>query len=318
MSTTVNPSSAARSSTPAPSRTAATVAVIATVLLWAAAFVVIRWVAPYLSPGPLALVRLVFGSAALTVLLFTTGRSRPRLPRGRALVITITYGVAWFAGYTVILNWAEHHLDAGTAAMLVNLAPILIALFAGLLLGEGLPPALFVGMGVALVGVVLIGFATGDGRSDRLGLLLGLGAALLYTVGMLLQKVLLRTVDSRTVTWTGCLAAVVATLPFAGQAVGELGQAPAGAIAGAVFLGVGPTAIGFSLWAYAQTRIPTGRLAAISLIIPAVALVMSAIVLAEVPPPLAILGGALCLTGVLITRRRRAPRLTVDAAVKPN
>jgi drug/metabolite transporter (DMT)-like permease len=296
-------------------RTTATLAVVVTVLLWASAFVVIRWVAPYLSPGPLALLRLVFGSAALTVLLLAT--RRPRLPRGRALVITIAYGVAWFAGYTVILNWAEHHLDAGTAAMLVNLAPILIALFAGLFFGEGLPPALFIGMGVALLGVVLIGLATGGGGSDRLGLVLGLGAAVLYTVGMLLQRVVLRTIDARSVTWTGCLAAVVATLPFLGQTIEEVGRAPISAILGAIFLGVGPTAVGFSTWAYAQTKIPTGRLAAVSLIIPAVALVMSAVVLAELPPPLAIVGGGLCLAGVVITRRR-ITKPTVDAAPKPN
>jgi len=30
-------------------------------------------------------------------------------------------------GYTVVLNWAERHLDAGTAALLVNIAPILVA-----------------------------------------------------------------------------------------------------------------------------------------------------------------------------------------------
>ena len=59
--------------------------------------------------------------------------SRPR-PRGKALKLIIAYGVAWFAGYTVVLNQAEHHLDAGTAAMLVNVAPILVAVSAGLLL----------------------------------------------------------------------------------------------------------------------------------------------------------------------------------------
>ena len=41
----------------------------------------------------------------------------------------------WFAGYTVALNAAERHLDAGTAAMLVNVAPILVAVVAGRLLG---------------------------------------------------------------------------------------------------------------------------------------------------------------------------------------
>lgn len=282
-----------------------------TVLLWASAFVVIRWAAPYLSPGPLALVRLIFGTVTLSALVgFRRVRSggRLRLPSGRGLLLAIAYGVAWFAGYTVVLNWAEHHLDAGTSAMLVNVAPILIALLAGLFFGEGLPRALFAGMAVALGGVVLIGIAASDGSNDLLVLALGLGAALLYTAGMLIQKVVLRAADALTVTWIGCTAGFLATLPFLGQAIGQIAAAPIGATISAALLGIRSTAIGFSLWAYAQSRMPTGRLAATSLIIPAVALVMSALVLREIPPVLAIVGGALCLAGVAVSRLR--PRVT--------
>ncbi len=45
----------------------------------------------------------------------------------------------WFAGYTLVLNIAERHLDAGTTAMLVNVAPLLVALVAGVVLKEGFP-----------------------------------------------------------------------------------------------------------------------------------------------------------------------------------
>ena len=44
--------------------------------------------------------------------------------------------------------------------MLVNIGPILIAVFAGLLLGEGFPRWLVVGLAVAFAGVLLIGVAT--------------------------------------------------------------------------------------------------------------------------------------------------------------
>ena len=44
-------------------------------------------------------------------------------------------GVLWFGLYNVALNAAETRIDAGTAAMLVNVGPILIAIFAGLILG---------------------------------------------------------------------------------------------------------------------------------------------------------------------------------------
>ncbi|GAB3919257.1 membrane protein [Microlunatus endophyticus] len=276
-----------------------------TILLWASAFVVIRWAAPYLAPGSLALLRLLPAAVALTVfVLIRSRRDGLRLPTGRPLVLTIGYGIAWFAGYTVALNWAEHHLDAGTAAMLVNIAPILIALGAGLFFGEDLHRRLFVGMGIALVGVVLIGVTTGTGHSDALGLLLGLLAALLYTVSLLTQKVVLRTVSPLVATWVGCVAGMLATLEFAGQAYSDILHAPASATVAAILLGVGPTAIGFSTWAYAQSHLPTGQLAAASLIIPVVAMIMSAVALGELPPALAITGGLICLLGVVVSRRR--------------
>lgn len=53
-----------------------------------------------------------------------------------------------FAIYNVALNAAEQRVDAGTTAMLVNIGPILIAVFAGVFLGEGFPKCLLIGVGV--------------------------------------------------------------------------------------------------------------------------------------------------------------------------
>jgi drug/metabolite transporter (DMT)-like permease len=97
---------------------------------------------------------------------------------------------------------------------------------------------------------------------------------------------------------------MLATVEFAGQAYGDIVHAPASATVAAILLGIGPTAIGFSTWAYAQSHLPTGQLAAASLIIPVVAMIMSAVALGELPPVLAIVGGLICLLGVVVSRRR--------------
>ena len=110
----------------------AVVAAIVTVLLWSSSFVVIRFVGETLSPGAMAFTRLAAGAVVLVVIAL---RYRRPIPRGRALGLVIGYGLLWFAAYTVLLNWAEQHLDAGTAALLVNFAPILVAVFAGLFMG---------------------------------------------------------------------------------------------------------------------------------------------------------------------------------------
>lgn len=286
----------------------AVVAAIVTVLLWSSSFVVIRFVGETLSPGAMAFTRLAAGAVVLVVIAL---RYRRPIPRGRALGLVIGYGLLWFAAYTVLLNWAEQHLDAGTAALLVNFAPILVAVFAGLFMGEGFPKPLVIGILIAFAGVLLIALGgSGGSHNDKLGIILGLITAVLYAAGVLMQKVALRTVDAVTATWVGCLAGLLATVPFAPQAIDELADASAGAITGVIFLGVGPTAIAFLTWAYALTRTDAGKMAATTLAVPAIAIGLSWLFLGEVPTPLGLVGGAMALTGVAISRRRS--RATAD------
>src|SRR5581483_11234629 len=129
-------------------------AVALTVALWASAFVAIRYADRELAPGALALGRLVVGSLALGLLVLIR---REPLPGRRQLPGIAICGVLWFGLYNVSLNAAETRIDAGTAAMLVNVGPILIAIFAGLILREGFPSRLFAGCLVSFAGAVLNG-----------------------------------------------------------------------------------------------------------------------------------------------------------------
>jgi drug/metabolite transporter (DMT)-like permease len=276
-------------------------ATVAVVLMWASAFVAIRGVGDHLSPGPLALGRLTVGSIGLGLYAL---RIRRPVPRGRSIGLVLAYGVFWFAGYTFVLNAAERHLDAGTAAMLVNFGPIIVAVLAGLFMGEGFPRPLIVGMIVAFAGVVLIATGGSGRHSDGLGVTLGLVSAFLYGGSVLLQKIALRSIDAVSATWIGCVAGNIALLGFLPQTVHEASRAPASAIIGVAYLGLFPTAIAFTLWAYALTRTDAGRLASTTLTVPAIAVLMSWILLSEVPTAYALIGGALCLTGVALSRRR--------------
>jgi len=276
-------------------------AVGVTVLAWASAFIGIRAVGEDLSPGALALGRLAVGALVLGVLLAPRGWVRPTAGEWRLLLVC---GVAWFGVYNLALNAAEQHLDAGTTAMLVNIGPVLIAVFAGLLLGEGFPRWLVIGLGIAFAGVLLIGFATRDAGADLLGVVLCVVAAVTYATGVVAQKPLLRRLPALQVTFTACAIGALCCLPWAGALVDDLGSAPASSIAGMVYLGVVPTAIAFSTWAYALSRMDAGRLGATTYLVPPIVVVMGWVLLDEVPPALAVVGGAVCLAGVAVSRRR--------------
>ena len=64
---------------------------------------------------------------------------REALPPRADVPRLVLCGALWLGAYNVLLNAAEQRVDAGTAAMLVNVGPILIALLAGLLLHERCP-----------------------------------------------------------------------------------------------------------------------------------------------------------------------------------
>ncbi len=277
------------------------VAAAVTMVLWASAFIAIRAVGVYYSPGAMALGRLVVGALALSgVAAFLP----VRIPRGRPLALVIAYGVLWFGVYAILLNSAERHLDAGTTALLVNVGPILIAVLAGLFLQEGFPRGLVTGLAIAFAGVAIIAFATSTGRRDTTGALLALGAAAMYAIGVVLQKLALRDVDPFPATWFGCLAGAVVCLPFGPALIEELAVAPLDATLGIVYMGLFPTAIAFATWSYALAHTSAGRLSSSSYVVPALAVLMSWLLLGETPIPLALVGGAICLVGVAVARLR--------------
>jgi len=294
---------------PASTRGGLTILAMAvTVVLWASAFVAIRAVGHDLDPGTLTLGRVAVGTLALTVMLGVVRarrRAPVRLPRGRVLLLVLVWGVAWFGGYNLALNAAEQHLDAGTTALLVNIAPMLVAVLAGLLLGEGFPRRLLVGMAIAFTGVVIIAVATSAGRFDAVGVVLGLVSAVLYAGAATLQKRLLPHVDALTMTWLGCLAGTVAALPFLPALVTQLADAPTSSVLGVVYLGVFPTAIAFSTWGYALSRTSAGRTAAATYAAPPLVVLMSWALLDEVPTAIVLVGGVLALTGVAVAPLRR-------------
>jgi drug/metabolite transporter (DMT)-like permease len=276
--------------------------VLFTVVAWASAFVAIRSAGEDLSPGPLSLVRL---GVATLILGAACAWRRERLPGKAELRGVIICGVSWFGIYNLALNAGERRVDAGTAAMIVYIGPVLIALLAGWLLGEGFPRALLLGCSISFAGVVLIGVAASDGIRLGTGVLLCLLAAATYAIGVVAQKPVLASRSSLSITFSACAIGLVVCAPFAGQLVDQVGAASGGALAWSVYLGVFPTALAFTTWAYALSRTTAGRMASASYMVPPLAVLMGWTTLGETPATLALVGGAVVLAGVLVAQRRR-------------
>jgi drug/metabolite transporter (DMT)-like permease len=273
-----------------------------TVVLWASAFVAIRSAGRDFSPGALALGRLLCACLVLGVVSVVRREGWP--PRAAWPGIAAS-GVLWFGVYMVALNWGEQKVDAGTAAMVVNVGPVIIALLSGWLLGEGLPRALLAGVAVSFAGVILVGLsASSGGHAPVTGVLLCLLAAVSYSVAVVSQKPALRHASALQVSTFGAALGGLACLPFAGQLVAQVASAPVGATLNVCYLGVFPTAVAFTTWGYALARTPAGKMGATTYLVPAVTVLLSWALLGQVPGWLAFAGGALCLAGVAVSRRR--------------
>ncbi|MFI1916303.1 DMT family transporter [Nocardia sp. NPDC020380] len=292
----------------------AVAAAVITVVLWASAFVAIRAAGHDFSPGALALGRLASGAVALVAIMLITGEGLPPRAAWRAILIS---GVLWFGVYMVALNWGEQHLDAGTAAMLINIGPILIALLSGFVLHEGFPPRLMAGMAVAFVGAVVVGMSNSKGGSAALlGVFLCLLAATAWAISVVVQKPALNHASALQMTTGGCVVGAIACLPFTPQLITDTAAAPLTATLGVIYLGIFPTALAFTTWAYALARTTAGKMGVTTYAVPALVILMSWLFLNEIPTALALLGGLLCLAGVAVSRSGKTQRPTSSPSPK--
>ncbi len=277
-------------------------AVTTTLVLWASAFVAIRHLGRDFSPGALTVGRLGVASLALGTYAVHRGLVRPG--RGDWLRL-VTIGALWYALYNVALNEGEQRVDAGTAALLIQFAPIVLAVLAAAFLGERFTVALVVGLVVALSGVTLISLSS-SAQADRdvLGVALCLVSAVSYAVSLVVQKPVMARLPAGQVTWLACSVGLVLCLPFTPTLVREAEQAPTSSLLWLVYLGLFPTAVAFTTYAFALAHMDASRLGVSTYLVPVITIVLGWLFLAETPGPLTYLGGAITLVGVAITRRR--------------
>ncbi len=275
-----------------------------TVVLWASAFPAIKVGLAGHGVAGLSFLRLSVAAVALVLVAPWTG---VRLPRARDLPLIAVCGAAGMASYQLLLNWGELHVPAGTASLIIAVAPVFSVLLAAAVLHERMTLRTSIGSAVALAGSAVIALSGGQGGSSTAAWVV-LGAAVVQGVYHAATKPLLRRYSAVEVacyaTWAGTLFLV----PLAPGAFAGVPGAGMTANLAVVFLGVFPSAIGFVVWGYAVTRSTVSGATAALYLVPVVAVAVSFGWLAEVPTVVEIVGGAISIAGVVVLRSGgRAP-----------
>lgn len=235
--------------------------------------------------------------------------SRRPWPSLADLPLCAALGVA-MAAYQVCYFRAVTLIGVAPAALLaICSAPLLIAVLATLLLGERPTPLVRLSLGMAVAGTALLlvgprGFGEIAGRFG-VGALLALGAGISYAVYAVAAKRLLARVTPLAVS---AITFALAALLLAPALLGE--AAPGRAIATGwpllLYLGLGPTAAAYALFAAGLDRVPATAAGIVALLEPLTATTLGLVVFGERLGPLGVAGALLLLAAIalLATVRR--------------
>ena len=184
------------------------------VVLWSTGFVFAKLGLPYVGPFTFLELRFIIVAALLTLLALATGAPWP--PRDKLPAIAIG-GLLVHAGYLGgVFAAISVGVEAGVAAIVSGLQPVLTAALAVAFLGERLTARQWFGVALGFVGVVMVvETKLGMGLGTPFGMGLSAFAMLSITAGTLWQKRYCGGMDLRTGSVVQFAASGIVMAPFA-------------------------------------------------------------------------------------------------------
>jgi drug/metabolite transporter (DMT)-like permease len=249
--------------------------------------------------SPVTLLAFRFVLASAVMLLILRLRKRP-LPRGPRLVGLVLMGAVGYVGQSLCYFTALLHASASVVTLLLYLYPALVALLAAAALGERLTRLRLGALGLALAGSVLV--VGVGGAADPAGILLGVAAAVIYSVYIVSGTRLVPAGGATEASAVVMLSAAAVYTVTAG-ATGLSLPATAGGYAALVAIALVSTVVAIVTFFAGLERIgPTGA-STLSTVEPVVTLALAAAFLGETLSPVQMGGAALVLGAVLLLAR---------------
>lgn len=302
-------------------RRVAEVAVLGIMVLWAGNFIVVKTAIETLPPVAFTLLRYSLAAVALLAIV-RWHEGVIRLPRGDLARILILGGLG-FGLYQILWTVGLQTIPAGDSALIIAATPVLTAVLAVVSGGDTLTPAKLAGATLSFVGVVVV-IAAGVGISmtgSAIGSALTLGAAFCWGAYTAFAAPVLRRHSSLVLTTWATVGGVIVLAPIGlAQLVTSSGLAPdeghlllpialAIAYSGLLAAALANVIVFNGVRLLGPTRIITLQSA-----VPAMAVVLAFLFLGEPIRPAQVLGGAIIVAGVALTRR--ASRVQVGRPVE--
>ncbi len=232
-----------------------------------------------------------------------------RLPRGEWWWKSALLGVLNFGAFFPLIFLAAYRLPGGVAATLGSLLPLLVALFALLILRVRSPRPVLLAALVGAGGVALLTLS-GRARLDPLGVAAMLGANTLMALAIVLAKKWRSTERPLVMAgWQltfGGLVLAPFTLVFEGLPATFSGRN----LVGFAYMGIVGTALAYALWFRGIDRLPPASVSLLSLTNPLVATIAGFLILGQTLTPLQLAGFAIALGALVASQTLAANRRT--------
>jgi drug/metabolite transporter (DMT)-like permease len=238
-----------------------------------------------------------------------------RLTRGQLLRLSSVAAVGLWA-QMVLIYFGINHANSAIAAIIVGLEPVLIAVWAALLLGEHFGSRTAAGLGVGLAGSLLVaGLGSSHGASIA-GLVFLLGTGLTFSWYTVSSKSFLTICSplelTAVISMLGAVWALAPMLVEIGAGDGLNGAGPRSWLM-VLYLGVGNSVVAYALWNRALHGLPAAAVGASLYAQPLLGAGLSWLLLRDPLPGTFLPGAALVLAGVYVASSARSPAVGVSA-----
>lgn len=273
-----------------------------TVVLWSSAFPITKFAAAAFTPNVLGLLRC---SLAAVILLVIGRINHIHGPKKTAHIpLFLLSGGMGFSLYMIFFNSGMLTLTSATSSLIIATTPVLTAVGASWLYREKIKPVGWCAIAAAFAGVALLLLTdtSKGGLSGGSGLFWTMAAALVFCLYNLMNRKLLSLgyTAVECVTWSMVCGALW-LMPFLGQAVPQMMEAPAYSIIATIYLGAMPSAMAYLLWSNAMFLAKkTSDVSNFQFLTPLLSTAMGFAMLGEVPSLMTVTGGLIIIASIVV------------------
>ncbi|MBK7954876.1 MAG: DMT family transporter [Candidatus Accumulibacter sp.] len=224
-------------------------------------------------------------------------------PQGRNLLLLIAMGGLGYFGQSLCYFAALQHASAGLTALLLYLYPAIVTVLSALLARRRLSLLRMLAVAAALLGTALA--VGGSLAGSPLGILLGVAAALIYSVYILVGERVTPVVGAMPAATVIMLAAALsfAVIMWSRGAALPVSPVAWAAVGGIVLFS---TVVGMITFFAGMARLGAADAATLSTLEPVVTVLLAAIFLGETVGGWQIAGGGIILAAVIVLARSAA------------